>query len=151
VEPTISPGGPADRDAALALLEAQLAEHAIAIERGRLAAAIDGALADARRGRILLARDAAGAAIGVAYVSFVWALEHGGQAAWLEELYVTPAARGAGVGTRLLRAACTAAAAAGCAAIDLEVEATHRRVEALYAREGFRRHARARWVRPLDG
>jgi hypothetical protein len=50
----------------------------------------------------------------------------------------------------LLLAACKTAVACGCAAVDLEVEQSHARVESLYLREGFRRHTRRRWVRVLD-
>ena len=97
---------------------------------------------------LLVARDG-DAVVGVAYVSFVWALEHGGLSAWLEELYVLPALRGQGVGGRLLDQVLALARARGCAAVDLEVEAEHARSASLYARAGFRAHARARWVRPL--
>lgn len=69
------------------LLAVQLAEHGIALGGEKLAAAIDGVIDAPRRGFFLVAlRD--GACIGVAYVSFIWALEHGGHAGWLEELYV---------------------------------------------------------------
>src|SRR5262249_8508137 len=67
--------------------------------------------------------------------------------AWLEELYVEPAARGRGLGSALLRAACDAAAAAGARAVDLEVERSHERAAALYRREGFRPLERTHWVK----
>jgi ribosomal protein S18 acetylase RimI-like enzyme len=34
--------------------------------------------------------------------------------------------------------------------VDLEVEPSHRRAEALYKREGFGRHSRRRWVKRLS-
>jgi GNAT superfamily N-acetyltransferase len=144
----IEQGCAADRGSLLELLAAQLAEHEIEISMERLAAAVDGALAGGDRGRFLIAR-AEGQAIGVAYLGIVWTLEHGGKSAWLEELYVRPDRRGQGTGTRLLHAALALARAEGCAAVDLEVTESHTRAARLYAREGFRAHTRARWVKVL--
>jgi GNAT superfamily N-acetyltransferase len=140
-----------DRAGLEGLLAAQLAEHEIPLAPGRLARAIDGVLEDRARGLFLLAAPPdGGEPWGVAYVSFIWALEHGGRAAWLEELYVRPAERGRGLGRTLLQAVVDACRAAGCAAIALEVEASHARAANLYRREGFTAHRRARWVRLLD-
>ena len=144
----IEPAARRDLARVVDLLLAQLAEHDIGTPRAGVEAAIAGCFDDPRRAKILVARRGA-ELIGVAYLSFVWALEHGGLSAWLEELYVAPAERGHGVGRRLLDAAIDLAVADGCAALDLEVEATHTRVESLYARAGFRRHSRARWVKDL--
>ena len=138
----------ADRASLIALLGAQLAEHDIDLATDRLERAIDGALDDPSRGAFLVAR-LDGETVGVACISYIWTLEHGGRSAWLDELYVLPAHRGGGVGTALVRAVIGEAEREGCAAVDLEVETSHARVEQLYAREGFTRHQRARWVRPL--
>jgi GNAT superfamily N-acetyltransferase len=145
----VRPCTPSDHAAARTLLAAQLEEHHIST--APLDAALEGALADPSRALVLLAEDdATDEAIGVAYLAFNWTLEHGGRCAWLEELYVVPARRDAGVGTALLDAAFREAKAHGCLAVDLEVDADHARVESLYARSGFRRHARARWFKRLD-
>jgi GNAT superfamily N-acetyltransferase len=141
----IGPAGVGERDEVLALLAAQLAEHAIDLPPARLAEAVDGVLADPRRGVLLLARDAGGA-VGVAYLSFTWALEHGGRVGWLEELYVVPAARERGIGGALLDAVLATARAAGCAAIDLEVDAAHARAARLYERRGFGQLTRTRFA-----
>jgi GNAT superfamily N-acetyltransferase len=121
---------------ALPLLAAQLDEHAIPIESAALERAVRGLVEVPERGVILVARDA-NSAVGVAAVSYSWTIERGGKAAWLEELYVLPAWRGNGIGTALLRAAIDAARRFGCSAVDLEVESSHERVEALYERHGF--------------
>jgi GNAT superfamily N-acetyltransferase len=124
-------------------------EHDIEIAGPALLAAIDGVFADDRRGFFLLAlRDAEPA--GVVYVSLTWSVEHGGQSAWLEELYVLPHWRDQGVGTALLNSAIEEARLRGCAALDLEVESAHSRAENLYARHGFTRHSRTRWVKHLS-
>lgn len=134
----------------VALLGAQLAEHGIDLAQDRLTRAIAGALeSPMTRGAFLVAR-LNGRPVAVAYLSFVWSVEHGGRSAWLDELYVTPAHRDRGIGRRLLHAAVDLAREQGCAAIDLEVETDHTRAARLYAREGFRAHTRARWVRKLS-
>ena len=114
----------------------------------RIGRAVDGVLRHPERGRLLVAT-LAGRPIGLAALSFIWPLEHGGRSAWLEELYVEPPHRGRGIGRTLLRAACRLAARSGAAAVDLEVDAGHTRAARLYAREGFRPLPRARWVRRL--
>src|SRR5262245_34863029 len=91
-----------DIDDLAALLRAQFEEHAISLEREGLRAAIRGPLVEPGLGTFLIARD--GAPRGMAYLSYVWTLEHGGKSAWLEELYVVPPARSRGIGTLLLHA-----------------------------------------------
>ena len=82
-------------------------------------------------------------------MSFIWALEHGGQAGWLEELYVVPELRAGGVGTRLLEAVIAAAEASGCTALDLEIDSGHERVRSLYERAGFSALPRSRVVKKM--
>lgn len=137
-----------DRAILLALLERQFAEIEIPLPAGALAAGVDGALADGRRGSFLIGRRG-GLIVAVAYLNFQWSLEHGGLSAWLEELFVLPEHRGAGLGHQLLQAACAHAAERGCAAVDLEVEEAHSRAARLYERAGFAPHRRARWVKRL--
>jgi GNAT superfamily N-acetyltransferase len=132
----------------VALLHTQLVEHAISTQGDVLERAVAGMLERPDRGVILVARDG-GAVVGVAWVSFTWSCEHGGQTAWLEELYVVPALRGRGLGRAMLLEAEARARAAGCAAVDLEVDAEHTRAARLYQREGFSPLPRARWVKPL--
>ena len=138
----------ADRDAVVRLLLAQFEEHAISTPAEAVGAGIDYILARPAAGRILVAiRD--GVIVGVAAVTFTRGLEHGGRSAWLEELYVQPPLRNAGIGTALLRAAFDVALAGGAVAMDLEVDAAHGRAAHLYARAGFRALPRTRWVRRL--
>jgi ribosomal protein S18 acetylase RimI-like enzyme len=138
----------ADRDAVTALLVAQLREHGIGTPETDVARTVAAFLRRPQRGALLVATRGGGP-VGVAAVSFVWPIEHGRRAAWLEELYVLPAHRGAGIGGRLLTAACARVEAEGGVAVDLEVEAGHERAARLYERHGFTLLARARWVRRL--
>lgn len=138
----------ADLDPLVDLLSRQFDEHDILQHSEQLAEATRHMLEDPRLGFFLLARHDA-KPIGFAAVSFAWTLEHGGKSAWLDELYVLPAYRGKGVGGMLLDAVIRRAQDAGCRAIDLEVEAEHRRAEHLYIRKGFSPLNRTRWVKPL--
>jgi GNAT superfamily N-acetyltransferase len=140
---------PTDRDAVLVLLQAQLDEHGIATPPAAIAGALDGLLEDADRGAVLVAMED-GRVVGFAALSAMWTLEHGGPAVWLDELYVEPSRRGSGIGRALLAAAGDVARGRGARTLDLEVDVTHARAERLYAREGFRRLERTRWVRRLD-
>jgi GNAT superfamily N-acetyltransferase len=139
---------PSDRAALLALLVSQFAEHDIELAPDQLARGVDGVLNDLSRGLFMVAR-ADGRVVGVAYLSFMWSLEHGGASAWLDELYVLPSHRSRGIGRALLLATCDAALHLGCAAVDLEIAATHARAANLYLRLGFRPHHRTRWVKCL--
>jgi GNAT superfamily N-acetyltransferase len=139
----------ADVPAVAGLLEAQLREHQIPVHEGRVAFALREILAHGDQGIVLVATSD-GVAAGVAYVSFARPLEHAGEVAWLEELYVSPDRRGASIGTRLVREVVARAEARGCVSLELEVKRGHERAANLYAREGFRDLERRHLARPLS-
>lgn len=145
----VAPPTASERSVVVDLLARQLQEHAIEIRRDALLAAIDGVFADERRGFLLVAKHD-GQVVGVAYVSLTWSLEHGGKSAWLEELYVLPEWRDRGVGAVVLDCALEQVRLRGGAAVDLEVDSAHARASHLYARHGFVRHSRTRWVKILN-
>jgi ribosomal protein S18 acetylase RimI-like enzyme len=128
------------------LLARQLQEHGIRDDPGVLRRAVEAVLKDSNLGFLVIARRGS-IPVGVAYVSLVWSMEHGGRSAWLEELYVAPECRSRGIGTSLLRKALERSEAIGCLATDLEVQEDHARAASLYEREGFIQLARSRWVR----
>jgi GNAT superfamily N-acetyltransferase len=131
------------------LLHMQLREHHVQITELEVQRGIEAVLEDERRGIILGAFDA-NTLVGVACISFIWPLEHGGLSAWLEELYVVPAYRGRKLGAELLEATLAQCKLRGCKAIDLEIEEDHRQVESLYLRLGFKPiPSRKRWVRAI--
>jgi GNAT superfamily N-acetyltransferase len=134
---TIAPVGPADIEDALSLLRAQLDEHEIPVSDSELRRSIDELFVRPHLGVVLLARAQPGEALGLAFVNFAWTPEIGGMAGWLDELYVRPEHRGAGLGTRLLQAAIALCREQGCRAVDLQVEPSHSRAADLYARSGF--------------
>jgi GNAT superfamily N-acetyltransferase len=139
----------ADLEPIVRLLRTQLEEHDIVLTGEALQRATQGLIDDRRVGRILTAR-LDGELVGVAVISFLWTLEHGGHTAWLDEVYVEPARRGSGIGKQLVEAAMQVARDGDCIALDLEVDAGHEAAERLYERMGFRRHRRVRWVRMLQ-
>jgi GNAT superfamily N-acetyltransferase len=145
---TIDIAGRDERDIITIFVLDQFAEHSIQVEQKKLAQSIESALINDKLGIFLIARDR-GKAIGFAYVSFVWSLEHCGHSAWLEEFYVVPEQRGLGIGRQLLAEVTRIAREKECAAIDVEVEHSLSRAENLYSREEFIKLSRNRWVRGL--
>jgi GNAT superfamily N-acetyltransferase len=126
------------------LLATQLDEHGMGLDMGVLERVLRGMVSRRERGAIFVAR-IDGRAIGVAVLSHVWTIEHGGLATWLDELYVVPEHRGRGVGGALLEHAIAYAKAEGCLAVELEVDVEHARAEHLYERNGFLRLPRRRF------
>ena len=137
-----------DQEDILALILDQLAKHSIRVDHEELAKSIDKVLANNELGIFLVARKAKGI-VGLAYISFIWSLEHCGLSAWLDELYVVPDQRNLGIGRALLTEVARRAQEQGCSAIDLEVDQNLSRAENLYRRDGFKRLFRTRWVRVL--
>ena len=133
---------------AIPLVAQQLEDHSIPLASDDLRHALLGLVDSAERGAVLLAREA-DAAVGVAVMSYVWSLEHGGLSAWLDELFVLPEFRNAGLGRALLDHAMTIARDHGCIGFDLEVARGHERADHLYERAEFHRLDRARWARKL--
>lgn len=130
------------------LLIEQLGEHGVEVSRERLSNLLEAVVTSTDRGLVLLAR-VDERVVGVAYAATILSVEHGGVVAWLEELYVVPSYRCRGIGSALLSALMGRAHEAGVVAVDLEVDASHNRVQSLYRRLGFRPLNRSRWVKEL--
>jgi len=136
-------------DAVIGLFEAQLQEHGITTSSDDLRKVAQTIIADRRYGFMLVARAPDGNPIGVAYASSLLSLEHGGVSGWVEELYVLPDWRGRGIGSRLIAEVIARARELGWRALDLEVDASHKRAISLYTRHQFQPHARSRFYRVL--
>ena len=145
---SIAPATVSDCPECARLLVEQLGEHGIDASTEPLSRVLESVVADGARGFILLARDDL-QILGIAYVATILSAEHCGLVAWLEELYVAPDHRSQGIGTALVTAILERSRKMDIVAIDLEVDAGHRRAESLYRRFGFRRLDRSRWVREL--
>ena len=137
-----------DIDQLLQLMQKQFLEHEIQFNSVQLRSAIRHLLTSEGLGFVLTARRNS-RLLGFAAISFAWTLEHGGKSAWLDELYVLPEFRNAGIGAMLIEQVAIEVQASGCQVVDLEVDAAHRRAENLYERAGFQKLARSRWVKPL--
>jgi ribosomal protein S18 acetylase RimI-like enzyme len=74
---------------------------------------------------------------GVVQLRFRYGLWYDAPDCWLEDLYVSDAARGAGLGRALVEAAFERARERGCARIDLDVDELNRPAVALYESLGF--------------
>jgi GNAT superfamily N-acetyltransferase len=98
-------------------------------------------IADERAGRLLVV-ESAGRIAGYLALTFGFSLEFGGRDAFVDELFVEPSSRGAGLGTAALVAAESACREAGVSALHLEVDHVNERARALYARSGYVAHAR---------
>jgi GNAT superfamily N-acetyltransferase len=144
----ILPAGVADCAESARLLVEQLGEHGVDASADRLSPVLEAIVTNPARGFVLLARSEE-RIVGVAYAATILSAEHCGPVAWLEELYVAPSHRSRGIGSALLAAVLERARETGAVAVDLEVDAAHRRAESLYQRAAFRRLNRSRWVREL--
>jgi len=102
-------------------------------ERGE--AAIRALLRDPSLG-LILKIERARRIVGYAALCFGFSIEWGGRDAFLDDLYVEPAARRRGLGRRAIEHMIAAAAAAGCRVLHLEVMPGNS-AQALYRRVGF--------------
>lgn len=90
-----------------------------------------------------------GRAVGYLVVTFGYSLEFGGRDAFIDEVFVEPASRGQGIGTRALEIAQEHCRRNGVAALHLEVEHENAKARTLYERIGFKAHSRflmTRWL-----
>jgi ribosomal protein S18 acetylase RimI-like enzyme len=133
--------GPSDSAGVLDLMGQLYDTEHMAFDSSRALAALHGLLDHPERGSVFLVRQN-GVTVGYTVITRGYSLEFGGVFALLDELFVVPAARGAGLGGVLLRAAIEDCRAAGIPTLRLEVERTNDRAQALYRRFGFTRHSR---------
>jgi ribosomal protein S18 acetylase RimI-like enzyme len=82
-----------------------------------------------------------GTVIGYVVVCFGFSVEFGGRDAFLDEIWLTPALRGAGLGADVLEAMAGEVRAAGCVALHLEVMPDNPAAR-LYRRAGFAERGR---------
>src|SRR5512134_1736901 len=136
------PATPADLDALLALQRDYYAEDGYPFDLAVQREAFGLLLADPALGAAWLAGDG-GSVVAYVVVTLGWSLEFGGRDAFVDELYVTPAARGAGLGRAGLAVAEAGARALGVRTLHLEVEDGKPAALALYRRRGFAGHGRA--------
>jgi GNAT superfamily N-acetyltransferase len=87
----------------------------------------------------VLARDAAGAAVGLATVFWIWSTLSASRIGVMNDLFVSPAARGSGVGEALIVECLDRCRAHGATALTWQTARDNARAQALYERMGARR------------
>ncbi|MFI5316023.1 MAG: GNAT family N-acetyltransferase [Myxococcota bacterium] len=110
--------------------------------------ALAGILANPDYGRVV-AVERESLPIGYYVLTLGYSLEHLGRDAFIDELYLRAAHRGAGIGSRALAHAAELCAQLGVGALHLEVDHVNPRARALYARSGFVVHERALMTRGI--
>jgi ribosomal protein S18 acetylase RimI-like enzyme len=103
--------------------------------------ALRGLLAAPDRGLVWVIEQG-GEAAGYLVLTWGYSLEFHGRDAFIDELYVAPRHRGAGLGRRAVEVAENACRAHGAGAVHLEVEVDNERAHALYRRNGFAERGR---------
>lgn len=142
------PATPADLERLLPLVAAFYAEDGYAFDEAASRAALARLLFDGSLGRVWLA-EADGRAVAYVVVAFGYSLEFRGRDAFLDEVYVRPAYRGRGLGTRAIALAEDACRRKGVRALHLEVELENPGAHALYGRSGFVEHSRRLMTKKL--
>ncbi|MEA2360266.1 MAG: hypothetical protein QOI62_3526 [Solirubrobacteraceae bacterium] len=96
-----------------------------------------------REGLQLLARDDDGAAIGFATIYWTWSTTRAARIGVMNDLFVAPAARGAGAADALIGACLERCRERGAVALTWQTKPDNDRAQAVYDRVGARR---SRWL-----
>ena len=120
----------------VALMAEFYAESATPFDPARAAQAFQTLLSDERLGTVWLiqARDDD---VGYLVVTFSYSMEFGGRNAFLDDLFIRPAFRGAGLGTAALAEVRAFCIKCGIRALHLETTQDNAAAQALYRRAGF--------------
>jgi GNAT superfamily N-acetyltransferase len=92
-----------------------------------------------REGLQLIARGAGGAAVGFATVFWSWSTLSAGRIGVMNDLFVAPAARGAGVADALIAACAQRCRERGAGSLTWQTALDNHRAQAVYERVGARR------------
>jgi ribosomal protein S18 acetylase RimI-like enzyme len=101
---------------------------------------LQGLLASPERGACWIA-ETSGSLSGYLLAVFMFSLEHGGIMAEIDEVFVTPSMRSAGVGSLLLAAAQRDMKTRGVVRLQLQLAVGNQRARGFYERQGFSRRA----------
>lgn len=120
----------------VALMTEFYTEAATPLDPNRAADAFAALLADDRLGKVWLIQ--AGAQdVGYVVVTFCYSMEFGGPNAFVDDLFIQSAFRGAGLGTAALAEVRTLCVNRGVRALHLETGRDNTAAQALYRRAGF--------------
>jgi len=93
-------------------------------------------ISDPREGAVFVASDREGAAVGVATMDWRWSASRGGRVGHLEDLFVAPEARGAGIAEALIGACAQRCRDQGMSAMDWLTLPGNGRARSVYERVG---------------
>lgn len=146
---SFAPATHADLPRLLPVLREFYAEEHLPWNEPALRAALAMLVADPSAGRLrLILRE--GEIAGHFAIGFCFSLEFGGRYGLLDELFVLPAHRGAGLAKRALAEAEALCRAEGLLALRLEVNDDNGRARGIYERAGYETHPRRLMTRWLD-
>jgi GNAT superfamily N-acetyltransferase len=91
---------------------------------------------DDSQGFMLIARDSTGAAVGFATVDWKWSCLKGARVGYLEDLFVTPDARGGGIADTLIETCAERCRRRGMPAMQWLTQPDNHRAQAVYDRIG---------------
>lgn len=141
-EPTIDLVRAHDVEDLLALMRAYCDFYEVSPSDAALRALTGELLANPERaGEQLIARDAAGGAVGFATLYWSWDTLEAGRIGVMNDLYVVPDARGAGLAERLIAACLQRCAARGAVRMYWETASDNARAQRVYDRVGGEREA----------
>lgn len=138
--PAIAVAGEADLPDLLALMRAYCDFYAVTPGDDALLALSRALIADPEHeGVQLIARDAGGAALGFATVYWTWSTTRAARIAVMNDLFVTPQARGMRLGEALIEACAERCRERGIGSLGWQTALDNTRAQALYDRIGGRR------------
>ena len=135
--PIIRAPTPADREVLLALMDAYIVDfyRCPRPPAERVEALVD-LLAEGVDGTQLVAESATGELVGFATLYFTWSTLSADRIAILNDLYVSEAARGAGIAAPLFGAALALSKERGCTSMEWQTANDNHRAQAFYAKMG---------------
>lgn len=137
-----------DADVILELMRGYYSEDGYSFADDDARSALLELVRDSRLGRLWVAEEG-GHVVGYLAVTLGFSLEYRGRDAFIDELFLSPEARGKGLGKEAITTALDYCRERGVKAVHLEVEGHRQSALGLYRRSGFVDHHRSlmsRWL-----
>ncbi len=133
--------GADDQQTVLDYLSDFYAESGFKLDKSKASHAIGQLIANDHFGRLFLI-DVDGGTVGYIALTFGFSLEFDGRDGIIDDLYVAPAHRDQGIGSRVVDLVTDEARKQGLQAVHLEVEHDNERAKKVYFRAGFKDYKR---------